>query len=345
MDNNAMNDQRTMIHEKQVRQLCAIHTVNNLLQLPSDLDYDTYGGECDSSRQSYNGDQKREGEHEQKIMHKHEWTCRGRILYQFEQSPVSSTSDGNAIQGSGAESAEKKKRFLVRWWRAATQREFDDIASEFTIRERKLISGDESAFMSYASSNEAMTSTHDDNRLSLMERIRSQYGTPYVGNYSIEVIRESLKRRNVELEFFRAPDDTAREVTLDSGIDANDSAPSTSNKNLIGFVVYDTEVSQSRTLSLLSWMGSRIPIIKHFCAVGQHWYTITAVRYKHHTHENSFEARSDNCKVDLDYSSWYLIDSQMSGMTTFHTEKDLLGFMRDVQQGGGLLFCAVHTQQ
>ncbi|KAL3764466.1 hypothetical protein ACHAW5_000130 [Stephanodiscus triporus] len=330
-----------MIHEKQVRQLCAIHTVNNLLQLPSDLDYDTYGGERDRSRQSYNGD---EGERKQKIMHKHEWTCRGRILYQFEQSPVSSTSDGNAIQEIVAESAEKKKKSSVRRWRAATQREFDDIASEFTILERKLISGDESAFMSYESSIKAMASTHDDNRLSLMERIRSQYGTPYVGNYSIEVIRESLKRRNVELEFYRVPDDTMRKVTLDAGKDANDSAPSTSNKNLIGFVVYNKEVAQSRTLSLMSWMGSRIPIIKHFCEVGQHWYTITAVRYKHHTRENSFEARSDNGKVDLDYSTWYLIDSQMSGMTTFHTDKDLLGFMRDVQQEGGLLFCAVHTQ-
>jgi len=40
-----------MIHEKQVRQLCAIHSVNNLLQLSSDLVFDCAdGGRCDQQQ-------------------------------------------------------------------------------------------------------------------------------------------------------------------------------------------------------------------------------------------------------------------------------------------------------
>ena len=52
-----------MIHEDQVRQLCAIHTVNNLLQLPAELDY------APTSQTS--------------IIH--EWKCHGTVIHQCKQ--------------------------------------------------------------------------------------------------------------------------------------------------------------------------------------------------------------------------------------------------------------------
>ena len=341
-----------MIHEEQVRQLCAIHTVNNLLQLPSDLDYDSYrGGERDR-------DQKWEkGECEQSITthSQHEWTCRGRVLCRFERCDEAEfASDDDDQDGFGGEDAKtKKKRSIGRRWRAATRGEFDDIAAEFTIREQRLISGDESAFMSNASIDEEETSTimnksqegPDVIKLSLMQRLRSHYGTPYFGNYSLEVIEEALKRRGVELEFYRVPDDTSLHGRiLEFELDADGATTSTTNKHLIGFVVYDKVVGRRRILSLLTWVGSRIPIVRQFCDVGQHWYAITGVRYKHRTHENPMDESSTDGKNDTDDSSWYLIDSKMSGMTAFHTDEDLTGFIMSIQQEGGLLFRAVHTK-
>ena len=172
-----------MIHEEQLRQLCAIHTVNNLLQLPSDLDYDSYS---EGERDRY---QQREGECAQKRTHAHEWTCRGRVLCRFERSPTScgeaeSESDDGAQQGFGGDNKETKEKRSIGRWRAATQVEFDDIAAEFTIREQRLISGDANA-----SSDEEKTSTMHESqegpdviKLSLMQRLRSHYWTPYFGN-------------------------------------------------------------------------------------------------------------------------------------------------------------------
>ncbi len=369
-----------MIHEEQVRQLCAIHTVNNLLQLPSDLDYD-YSHRCGGGERA-DRDQKRErgecgGEQQKRTTThaQHEWTCRrGRVvLYRlFErrsptkscrggeaESSASSGDDDDDAQQRGyggeddAEETKRVERTTGRRWRAATRGEFDDIAAEFTIREHRLISGDESAFMSNASIDEEETSTimnksqegPDVIKLSLMQRLRSHYGTPYFGNYSLEVIEEALKRRGVELEFYRVPDDTSLHGRiLEFELDADGATTSTTNKHLIGFVVYDKVVGRGRILSLLTWVGSRIPIVRHFCDVGQHWYAITGVRYKNHTQENPMDESSTDGKNDTDDSSWYLIDSKMSGMTAFHTDEDLTGFIMSIQQGGGLLFRAVHTK-
>jgi len=207
--------------------------------------------------------------------------------------------------------------------------------------------------MSNASIDEEETSTimnksqegPDVIKLSLMQRLRSHYGTPYFGNYSLEVIEEALKRRGVELEFYRVPDDTSLHGRiLEFELDADGATTSTTNKHLIGFVVYDKVVGRGRILSLLTWVGSRIPIVRHFCDVGQHWYAITGVRYKNHTQENPMDESSTDGKNDTDDSSWYLIDSKMSGMTAFHTDEDLTGFIMSIQQGGGLLFRAVHTK-
>ena len=95
------------IHEKQTRQLCAVHTVNNLLQIPR---YDFESGtktdkEDDSNNEQNDGTVCRS------------WTCNGHVLQEAERTK-SSSSDV---------------------WRAATQTEFDEIANEITLRERELL--------------------------------------------------------------------------------------------------------------------------------------------------------------------------------------------------------------
>ena len=190
--------------------------MNNLLQLPPDLGVNSnHDGECECDqfkvKESDDGnqelDERVEGcaadecrEKATSIVHK--WTCHGRILHSNCikcrcEKPTTSSDN------SGGNSKKREKNP----WLVATQEEFDDIAKEFTLRERMLMEGDESTFLSTTSSTEEVKSTgmsHDrlNKKLSILQRFRSQYGTPFFGNYSLEVMEEALNRRGVELEFF-----------------------------------------------------------------------------------------------------------------------------------------------
>ncbi|KAL9182574.1 hypothetical protein ACHAXT_013226 [Thalassiosira profunda] len=287
-----------MIHDKQVRQLCAVHSVNNLLQLPHDSGVDDEDGEGG-------------GEMTANV---HQWTCRGRILQQTGGRIVDGPST-TTTPGGKTDAGSKKHR---RKWGVATQQEFDEIAEEFTLREQMLFASDESP-------------NEKSGRISLLQRVRSQYGTPYFGNYSLEVIEEALKRRGVEMEFYRVPDN-ARTPFENNGGDNSDTASTA--KCLIGFIIYEKEESERNALSFLSRIGSQIPVIKHWCGVGLHWYAITGVR---HNLVEGGQADASS-RVDND-SSWKLIDSKRPEISTL-TDKELMDYVRAVQQEGGLVFRA-----
>jgi hypothetical protein len=160
-----------MLHEKQTRQLCAVHTVNNLLQLPS-------GSGCDGSFDCADDDAK--------DLQIHTWTCDGRVLHQYRQPSSTSIS-------------------LDKCWCAATQSEFDKIAQQVTIRERQLMNGDVSDAMN---KNDGTTSSTNDS-LSTWQRTWSHHVTPFFGNYSCEVIQLALTRRGVSLDYFHVPEEVA----------------------------------------------------------------------------------------------------------------------------------------
>ena len=287
-----------MIHEKQVRQLCAVHTVNNLLQIPSDIDYC-----CDRDRDGCRHDCDQEcvaqcehatvGQVETsrvgdcagalKTTNVHSWTCLGQTLCRCYISPHRHCEKCSCTLAVKSDKSEQNKKITPKSaysnskrWVAATQSEFDDIAKEFTIRERMLMEGTEpNTHVEHISDisqqeNDSFTAAPSTNRLSFMQRINNQYGTPYFGNYSLEVIETALHCRGVEIEFFRVPDDTQTVVETLANYDTS------ANDPCIGFVVH--EENRSNSGSIFSRIGNRIPLIRSVCGVGRHWYAITRVK-------------------------------------------------------------------
>jgi hypothetical protein len=238
-----------------------------------------------------------------------------------------------------------------RYWRAATQQEFDDIAHELTLREQMLTSGDESAILSNdAPSNNETNLRETHKNISLMQRICSHHGTPYFGNYSIEVLQEALIRRGIELEYYRVPKDGACPATVhENANDVRGAASASISKCLIGYIL-NTNTRPTPSSSLLR-IGKYIPIVKHFCDVGRHWYAITGVQYKQNPIPGNIQ--SENSPTQQQHreatsttSSWSLIDSKVNVVSIFYTNNELMDFMRDAQQHKGcLVFGAYFTRQ
>ena len=323
-----------LIHEQQVRQHCAIHTVNNLLQLPSTLVHNqavveeqqtAKGDVVDGDHDASHDEEKEAMANDDSItsIH-HEWTCHGKIIKQQRQ------------------------------WYAATQDEFDNIAIKLTIREHSLLYSLGDANNPRDTSNEEMTNENNDDdtrhKLSFLQRIRCQYGTPYLGNYSIEVITEALTRRGVTLEYYRVPPtgEYDNNNTTNDYFDLTSAAASSNNTvTLIGFVVYTkVDMSQRSISSSLTMLGRHIPIVKNFCNIGHHWYAITGIRYK----DCMISRNDDECSLndvmntnnnDDTTTRWNCIDSKMSNVIPFHTDVEVMKYMRNVQQcDGGLIFRA-----
>lgn len=327
-----------IIHEQQVRQHCAIHTVNNLLQLPPTLVYDQEVVEVQqtATKGDVDGDDASHDEEKEAVVNNndsdtsiyHEWTCHGKKIMQQRQ------------------------------WYTATQQEFDNIAIELTIREHHLLYslGDVDNKIPGVTSNEEMTNEKNDDttttkhKLSFLQSVRSQYGTPYLGNYSIEVITKALQRRGVTLEYYRVPptEECVNTNTKDNDYFAITSAAASSNNTatLVGFVVYTkVDMSQRSISNSLTMFGRHIPIIKNFCNIGHHhWYAITGIRYR-----DSMIPNDDGCLLNDDMNTnnnddttiWNCIDSKMSNVIPFHTDVKVMKYMRNVQQcEGGLIFRA-----
>ena len=336
-----------MIHEEQVRQLCAIHTVNNLLQLPADLDYDSCGI-SDSICKEDTDDEVPFCKQPNQVTHM--WTCRGRIIRRYNQSSeagINSPSvDMTPQENAGIDKTKSSKQNII--CKVATKEEFDNIAKELTLREQMLMSGEEDSALPSAISSNKKTSTSRQsqatklNNLSLMQQIRSPYGSPYFGNYSLDVVKEALKRRGFELEFYRVSDENGITTIYDSNeMDTkNDNDTTTSkarNKYLIGFIIYEKEENQRSALSVLSRIGNHIPVVKNFCGVGQHWYAITGVQYQQlSTTENNANKRNE----DASDSSWYIIDSKIRDIPTLDTDNELVNHLKAIQKEGALVFRA-----
>lgn len=168
-----------MIHEKQVRQFCAIHCVNNLLQLSKDSD-------CIESQQQHMIN---------------EWRCHGRLLYRQQRLRGSGLPTTSSDQNDASSGTDK-----MNWSVAATQSEFDDIAEEITNRELRLMQGNDPMTKG---SNDCTFEKQSASTLSITQRFRSKHGTPIFGNYSYEVLDTALSRRGVTLEYFRVEADTS----------------------------------------------------------------------------------------------------------------------------------------
>ncbi len=365
-----MDTERIMIHEKQIRQLCAIHAVNNLLQIEPDIGFccnrcssdsnvssdkrtsdDTYNSaskNAQSSKLSKYGDK-------ETIVH-HYWTCSGRKMYECKchiigDSPSRDYDNEKYMKRkfSNTEVRNDPKRKMH--FKAATQSEFDKIAEECTIRERRLMEGKSFSEISEGCSDESTQHGNESNKspsqskLPFMQKVANQYATPYFGNYSLSVLETALYRRGVEMEFFRVPEDENEAI---SNLALGNS--SSNDSIIIGFIVHENNKSNSS--SLLGRIGSRIPLIGGMCGIGRHWYAITRVQYHRRITKHSSIRRNGSDKDDGDSSEtgaitgdlasfcWYVIDSDRNNALTLHSHHDLARFLVSTQKRGDLVFLA-----
>eukprot|EP00984_Skeletonema_dohrnii_P031907 scaffold25046_cov107-Skeletonema_dohrnii-CCMP3373.AAC.1 len=297
-----------MIHEKQERQFCAIHAVNNLLQIPKDSDCVEIEGVGPSHESS----------HHQHVIH--EWRCHGRLIYCQQRLRGNQSPAINGGQNNASGSSEKMNLSVV-----ATQSEFNDIAEEITNRELRLMEGNDPMI---ADSNDCTTEKQSACTLSIYQKFRSKHFTPNFGNYSYEVLETALSRRGVTLEYYRVAED------------ASESIPDT-----IGFIVHEEETSAD-SLSYLRRLGSHVPIIRNICKGGRHWWTITGVKRSCYLSDSSNNKTCVRVKEQKeDSKKWYLIDSNLDHIQTLSSDDDLVSILRDMQSRGALIFCCHVAQQ
>jgi hypothetical protein len=294
-----------MIHEKQIRQFCAIHTVNNLLQLSSE---DSNGVVTESDGISASDD---EGSSKQTYITT-EWRCHGRLIYRQRRRSDSS--------GDNARSTSDKKKFNI----VATQSEFNEIAEDFTNRELRLMEGSDPMILD---SNEEATevSQQSGRKLSTMQRLRSNYGTPVFGNYSVEVLETALHRRGVKIEYYRIQENAPKVNNVD--------------EEVIGFIVHEEETKNS--LSYLRRLGSYIPLVSHMCKGGRHWWAITGVKRSCHISDESDNENDTNHVVEKQVKEdkeWFLIDSNADHIPIISSDDDLIHYLSNVQGRGALIF-------
>jgi len=305
-----------MIHEKQERQFCAIHAVNNLLQLPKDSDC----VESEGVGPSY------ESSHQHHVIN--EWRCHERLIYRQQRLRGKKSPAINGGQNNGCGSSEKINLSVV-----ATQSEFNDIAEEITNRELRLMEGNDPMI---ADSNDCTTEKQSASTLSTLQKFRSKHFTPNFGNYSYEVLETALSRRGVTLEYYRVAADTSESIP-DTLLDKK--------QNIIGFIVHEEETSAD-SLSYLRRLGSHVPIIRNICKGGRHWWTITGVKRSCYLSDSSNNKTCVRVKEQKeDSKKWYLIDSNLDHIQTLSSDDDLMSILRDMQSRGALIFCCHVTQQ
>jgi hypothetical protein len=140
---------KPLIHDSQHLQLCAIHALNNLMQL---------------SKTSKNRTIERQG--------------RGK------QFPIQFPNEAEQVDIDDQVNGERKEMILingevytVKHVECGTKEEFDSLADNLTCKEEALLMGD----------GEEESADLGTNKISLWRRIRSNHRTPITGNYSFEV--------------------------------------------------------------------------------------------------------------------------------------------------------------
>ena len=301
-----------MIHEKQKLQFCAIHSVNNLLQLSKDSDY-VIALPHESSQHQHVID---------------EWRCHGRLLYRQQRLQGSSSPINSDTNNAGGTSSEK-----INWGVVATQEEFNDIAEEITNRELRLMEGYD---ISASGSNDCASEYKSASTLSTIQRFRSKHFSQISGNYSYEVLETALIHRGVTLEYYRIDSDKS-ESTFETLLDQK--------PNIIGFIVHEEETSTD-SFSYLRRLGSHVPLIRNICEGGRHWWTITGVKRSCWLSDASID--NETCTHHMneqkeDSKEWYHIDSNFDHILTMSSADELMSTLRAVQSRGALIFCCCVT--
>lgn len=171
----------SVVHERQSRQLCAIHAVNNLLQLHSSPDADTADEGCSASTDD---------------------------TYPTHQS---------CMYQCGPFTVQRSCQVATK---VEMDRIADDLAlmERNLLLEDRLDSTKDGDYNSAGGAEtpvdvvvEGSSSDSPHKELSMMDKLASNHRTVYLGCYSFECLELCLKRRGVTLEWYRVSDDSEQD--------------------------------------------------------------------------------------------------------------------------------------
>lgn len=261
----------TLLHEQQrFSMLCAVHTVNNLLQQHTS-DQDEFDRIAD------------------------ELTLLERKLY--VNNTVSSSNYNDTSTASSVE-------------------EFGPGEHTDTIVNTPNSSQDEPLstvlFPDFTEKDNTMINISYFTRISLMF---NNHRTPMLGNYSYEVIEVALQRRGVELSWFKIPslDDTKRHDFQ-------------FRSDILGFVINRKVELGGKSQNVFSKI-----VLKN----RRHWFAIIRNPNKKITPDE----KSNNDRDSAD--CWYIVDSKHTTTVKLDSGEKLINFLLIMQQQGGNIFQAV----
>ena len=228
----------SVVHERQSRQLCAIHAVNNLLQLHSSPDADTADEGCSASTDD---------------------------TYPTHQS---------CMYQCGPFTVQRSCQVATK---VEMDRIADDLAlmERNLLLEDRLDSTKDGDYNSAGGAEtpvdvvvEGSSSDSQHKELSLMDKLASNHRTVYLGCYSFECLELCLKRRGVTLEWYRVSDDSEQDsaaavLQQSVGID----------QVFCGFIINLPDESPTFWSTF-----RHVPVLGRLVHVGRHWFSITRLR-------------------------------------------------------------------
>ena len=228
----------SVVHERQSRQLCAIHAVNNLLQLHSSPDADTADEGCSASTDD---------------------------TYPTHQS---------CMYQCGPFTVQRSCQVATK---VEMDRIADDLAlmERNLLLEDRLDSTKDGDYNSAGGAEtpvdvvvEGSSSDSQHKELSMMDKLASNHRTVYLGCYSIECLELCLKRRGVTLEWYRVSDDSEQDsaaavLQQSVGID----------QVICGFIINLPDESPTFWSTF-----RHVPVLGRLVHVGRHWFSITRLR-------------------------------------------------------------------
>ena len=220
-----------VVHERQSRQLCAIHAVNNLLQLHSSPDVVTADECCSAS------------------------------MYEYQCGPF--------IVQRSCQVATKVEMDRIADDLALTERNLlleDRLDSTKDGDYNNAAGGGEPPVdvVEGSSSDSTRDSQHKESELSLMDKLASNHRTIYLGSYSFECLELCLKRRGVTLEWYRVSDDPGKDdsaAALQKIVEAD--------KVVCGFIINLPDESPTfwSTFRHVPVLGRLVHVGRHWFAV------------------------------------------------------------------------------
>ena len=354
-----------LVHERQSRQLCAIHTVNNLLQLGDTGDVDDA-----SSEQETDGIDTSTCTNEQDTVAAA--SASGPSLMSDE------TTDGSDRCWHYKCGPSTILKRTARQTKLATKAEFDALADEMTLLESRLFSsvgdGDDAPNNNDNSESMADKEDEDDDHVprtvpreritmrgqpTIRERFASNHSTAYFGNYSFECMELALKNRDVDLDWYRLPEKSSLDYIggTEAGGDRDNDNISTkevpnqlNRKNDIGvkrivcgFVINfpDGDGKWSYARRLLAY----VPLVGGLFETGRHWYAVSRLRriqpYNGESNNHMMGMHGDvAAKMDTTVAFWYIIDSDQDEVVKLTSDAELEEYLASIQARGGQIFRA-----